>query len=378
MIDVYIPTYRENENLLKSVESVKGLNIVVVDNNSGNEYDEILNKVKNKCTIIRNSNNLGRVGNWKACIEHFQKSDAEWMKWLFTGDTLFEDAKEKMEKAVLQYPEAKMIIFSYDIESGNNISECNMFEQSKLIYPKESLINVISKGNWCGVPIACLIHKDAIKKFYSFGEIPWVADFQFALNIVSKFPVAYVNEKIGTFKTDSRKFFTSYEKQVWAMVEDYVIRKQSIERYMELNKSATAYNQLEVKLKDNFFQQVERFMIKSDNSEIIQKEIDLKLKVINEKFSKHKNIKCVIWGAGNGGKIVKDSLDVSEMNYNVIAYIDLYKEGQFNGINIIKPIELENLEFDYIFIATTPGKKYAQEFLENIKLKIVNDFISLI
>lgn len=250
MINVYIPTYNQRENLIKSVESVKGLDIVVVDNNSDGEYDSVLNDVKNRCKVIKNNSNLGRVGNWEACVRHFIDSDAEWMKWLFTGDTLDSNAKNIMEEAIKKYPEAKIIVFQYNCDYGNEIKTYLIFDQDRLVYPKEAIELTVLNGNWFANPIACLIHKDAVKNYFNFGQIPWVADMQFGLNIISKFPTAYIARKIGTFDVLSRNYYLKYCNSIWAEIEDYVIRKQAVENCLKLDKYK--YN----KLRSKFFRKI--------------------------------------------------------------------------------------------------------------------------
>lgn len=106
--------------------------------------------------------------------------------------------------------------------------------------------------------------------------------------------------------------------------------------------------------------------------------INIKLDYL-EKYLCVKQINCFIWGASNGGRLVKKILTEKFYNINVIGYIDKYKIGKFEGISIYNPDEIKNIkEFNYIFIATTPGKIECEKFLKSLKYKEFHDFASLL
>lgn len=378
MINVYIPTYNSKLDLITSVKSAEKLNVVVIDNNSESEYDELLNSLKDKITVIKNPYNLGRVGNWAACVEHFKNSDAEWMKWLFTGDTLEEDAKEKMEEAISLYPEAKIITFYYTINlNENNSVEIKNYSKSSLMYPEEALKKSVLMGNWFSVPIASMVHKDAIKNNYSFGDDAWVADFQFGINIVKNCPMACITENIGTFNACSRKYFMKYKDTIWAKMQDYCIRRQALDKFLECSKEEKIYNTLEINLKNMFLEDINKYNNSKNEMEVILEDVRKKVDVINQKFEDKDSVNCIIWGAGGGGIHVKNILEANSTNYKVKAFIDIYKSGKIEGIDVIKPTEINKYNPDYIFISTTPGKYYAEEFLKDLGLKKLEDFIIL-
>jgi len=103
----------------------------------------------------------------------------------------------------------------------------------------------------------------------------------------------------------------------------------------------------------------------------------IRLGYLKERFINSKP-KYLIWGAGGNGVISKNVIDNILPNFNFIGYVDKFKEGYFNETRIYKTSELVNIEFDYIIIATTPGKNEAIEFLNSLGLKIGYNFIPLI
>jgi hypothetical protein len=283
-----------------------------------------------------------------------------------------------MEEAIIKFPEAKLIVFQHECDYGNNTVLKSILGEDKLIYPKEALEMSIFNGNWFGDPISCLIHKDAVKDYFNFGQIDWVADMQFGLNLISKYPTAFIAKKIGVFNVAARNFYLKYSNSIWADIEDYVIRKQAAEKYNLIASDFSHYKWLIQHLETNLFKKIDSYKNGLDSTDVIKKNIYEKLNIIDLKFENNSCVNCIIWGAGNGGRLVKEAIENSNINYNVIAFVDKYKTGTFEGKKIILPEALLNIDADYIFIATTPGKIEAQAFLKKNLYNTLDNFIDLI
>ena len=78
-LSIVIPNYNGGENLKRSIESCKTIQItednyeiLIVDNKSSDNSIDIVNEMKKKFTnirLIRNEKNLGRIQNWNIGIE---------------------------------------------------------------------------------------------------------------------------------------------------------------------------------------------------------------------------------------------------------------------------------------------------------------------
>jgi glycosyltransferase involved in cell wall biosynthesis len=86
----------------------------------------------------------------------------------------------------------------------------------------------------------------------------------------------------------------------------------------------------------------------------------------------------LIWGAGNGGRITREVVGQAFPKALCAGFIDPYKEGSLEGTAIYSPAELKDLSFDYIFIATEPGKKGAMFTLSNLGLENIRDYLCTI
>ena len=63
--------------------------------------------------------------------------------------------------------------------------------------------------------------------------------------------------------------------------------------------------------------------------------------------------KALIYGAGGGGtQVYKEIVDRKEP-YDIVAFVDMRTGGtEKEGIPVVFPEEMNNLDFDIIFIAT--------------------------
>ncbi|URZ06306.1 glycosyltransferase [Clostridium felsineum] len=113
-----------------------------------------------------------------------------------------------------------------------------------------------------------------------------------------------------------------------------------------------------------------------DNYENIKDIIKSRLSYIKEKF-KFENINYVIWGASNGGNIALEKIEEVFCNSTLIGYIDKFKVGKFQNVDIYSPDALKKMNIDYVFIATVPGCKEAKEFLNKNNFVYVKDYLIL-
>ena len=96
-LSIVIPNYNGGENLKRSIESCKTIQIteddyeiLVVDNKSTDNSVNIVNEMKEKFTNIRlieNEKNLGRIQNWNMSIE---KANGNYLIFLFANDLINE------------------------------------------------------------------------------------------------------------------------------------------------------------------------------------------------------------------------------------------------------------------------------------------------
>ena len=83
----YIPSFNDSDWDKESLASVADWDVVIADNASDEPHRSALERLAGpRVRILRHETSLGRVGNWRACVEHFLRSGAAWMKFLMAGD----------------------------------------------------------------------------------------------------------------------------------------------------------------------------------------------------------------------------------------------------------------------------------------------------
>ncbi|KHD38314.1 glycosyl transferase [Clostridium acetobutylicum] len=135
------------------------------------------------------------------------------------------------------------------------------------------------------------------------------------------------------------------------------------------------------KLKEEliYFRMHEESKTRVDNQNYEGLKDGIKIKLIDVfKREFKKDFKYIVWGASNGGKITKEVLDEFFEKSQCIAFVDKFKTGEFEKIKILHPKDINHIKFDYVFIATEPGKEEAMSSLKSMGLKCIKDFLSTV
>jgi hypothetical protein len=93
---ILVPTFNGGEHLAASVCSCEGIGlaadeyeVLVLDNHSSDgSTDRLPNALSNgaRVRVIRNTENLGRIGNWNRAVEVAEERGFRWAGFLFVGD----------------------------------------------------------------------------------------------------------------------------------------------------------------------------------------------------------------------------------------------------------------------------------------------------
>lgn len=252
MIHLYIPTY----NGARDLENLSSFFPVTVVDNGSSDHIVSLSEERgwNLVTYPHTSN---RVDNWKRAVNHFIQSSNLWCKWLFTGDNLYENAQKIYQKAIKEYPEARLIIAEYDIVEKGKKKRWFSFDSTRLLSPQETMELVAKRGNIFGSPIGHCFHREAVINGFDFGEGSWVADLTFCLHIASRFPVLYLKECVGTFNVESRKTYSKQKNALSSSFEEYTARLLAAKKYADLMNDSALFPPL----KEHISQEIEKLII---------------------------------------------------------------------------------------------------------------------
>jgi glycosyltransferase involved in cell wall biosynthesis len=243
---IFIPTYNAQEFIERTIVSAttqtKKVDIVVIDNCSTDDTIKIAQKYD--VEIIKNSSNLGRIGNWNRCIEVAQERETLFFKLLFAGDVLKSNAFEEYEK-VFQNQNIGLITSKYEIIEKDGTKTINQtIEQEKRFTSNESLVLNLQKRNWYASPSIQIFRTKFIKNVRFDEKLPWASDWKFCLDLSKQTEVYYINKVLAEFHKDSRRYLNSQSNKLSSISEEMYI----VTALME-----------ELKLSQNYEKQIKDF-----------------------------------------------------------------------------------------------------------------------
>jgi len=233
---VYIPNFNGAE-FLKTIKIPQGFDCVVMDNCSKDSSEKIC--AKREFKFVKNKNHVSRVDNWLRCIDHFRNSEYEWLKWLFVGDELNNNAYAIISDSVSNFPEAAILIFDYDIINNSNVERWRATNKDFEIKSfKDVSQDIISRGNIFGALLSTCISKRAVEFKIEAPDLDWVADLQILYQMAKRGDTVFLPRKIGSFNSDNRKFFNKKANHPHSYIEILEVIKNIIRNTDDLDDKA--------------------------------------------------------------------------------------------------------------------------------------------
>mgnify|MGYP001250736904 FL=1 len=111
LFSVIIPTYNQSKYLERAINSVllqkKNYEIIVIDNFSSDDTEEVVKKYKGNYLKYIKSNNFGIIG--KSRNIGIENSIAPWIAFLDSDDEWYENKLNILEEFIKKYPEYDVI-----------------------------------------------------------------------------------------------------------------------------------------------------------------------------------------------------------------------------------------------------------------------------
>lgn len=210
---VVIPTYNAEKFIARSLKScVKQTiptRIYVVDNCSTDKTREIVADFQKEHPLLElftNETNLGRIGNWNRCLELFEASRYEYIKFIFAGDEIFPRCIEEVESVFIKDKEIGVVLWSYEfVNSRNQVFIKSHYSQDVLLETNEITRINIEKAGILGAIIANTYAKSVIKGIRFNPAFIGKADFDF--QVLSKGKVYFLNKVLSRFNLDCHSTF---------------------------------------------------------------------------------------------------------------------------------------------------------------------------
>lgn len=248
----YIPSYNDSDLVAESVSSSPDWDIVISDNASDEPHRSKLAAMAGpRVQVIRQAKSLGRVGNWRFCVEHFLTSEKQWLKLLCAGDRHRPDALKILSRAVEKYPQIRFIVSDVEVIWADRSGRYSPMGQEVIVPPVHAMAATVEFGNIYFGLLAVLVHRDALTSGFAFGEeiLHFCADLLFCVEIAKRTPTLFLPQSTGEFMAVHRKTMQERIGSLDSVLEDGLVRLHAASAFRTLGGSEPDYKAMLNKVK---------------------------------------------------------------------------------------------------------------------------------
>jgi hypothetical protein len=233
----YIPSYNDSERAAESLATCPDWDVVISDNASDEPHRSRLAALAgDRVQVIRHERQLGRVGNWKFCVEHFRASDATWMKFLSAGDRHLPETLDVFRRAIHRFPDARFFMGQvYHVRSAGR-KLWKLTDQVVILPPVDAMEATARHGNIFHSLIAPLVHVDLVRDGASFGEdiLSFCADLLYLMSVARRAPTYYLPEPVAEMMLEYRQTLQAKKNTLESCLEEGLCRVRAADAVGEL------------------------------------------------------------------------------------------------------------------------------------------------
>lgn len=372
-ISVIVPVYNQKENYLDECilsicnQTYKNVEIILVDDGSAAVCSKICDEycLKDSRIKVIHKENGGTASARKAGI---QAASGDYVSFVDSDDWIDPDLYDKVA-AVLAENEADIVSYGYyrNYENGTSMKVINHHKKlycerkdfEKEVFPYFIRTNDLFDTD-LPITICCYLYKVDLACVVAqkiSDEIKTSEDYLFALTALLNAKSFCFSPYIGyhyrcnvNSKTHNLKSIKELEARTYKAADNAI----NDSCYDEYNKK--------ILKKKNLLMTYDALMLR-DYSLLVSDETDFLFPYTKVK----RDSKILIYGAGKFGKQIY-SIVKNSTNYEVVGRADKnWKLYEKQGVDVIAPEDILDLDYDYIIIAITyanirnQAKKYLME-----------------
>ena len=257
----YIPSYNDSERAAESLATCADWDVVISDNASDEPHRSRLAALAgDRVQVIRHERQLGRVGNWKFCVEHFRTSDATWMKFLSAGDRHLPESLDVFRRAIARYPDARFFLGQIYHVRATGRTLWKLTEQSVILPPVDAMEATARHGNIFHSLIAPLVHVDLVREGASFGEdiLSYCADLLYLMSVARRAPTYFLPEPVAEMVFAHRKTLQAKVNTLEGYLEEGICRVRAADAVGELTGDRARRDALVEQTTELMHQAIER------------------------------------------------------------------------------------------------------------------------
>ena len=261
----YIPSYNDSQFVAESLASSPDWEVVISDNASDEPHASALAALAGpRVQVVRREKSLGRVGNWKFCVEHFIHSGAPWMKFMMAGDLHKPGSCDMFRRAIDRYPDVRTIVPRIENVFGHRRVVFRPTPAETVVTGAQAMAMIVQYGNIFHGLSGPLVHVDAVKDGFAFGEevLSFCADLLFMLRVARKQPTLFITDVTAEFIAERRKGMLAGIYTLEHYLEEGLLRLRAADAYLALTGDRQRRNQMLASIVD---------MVRKDTNEPLDK-----------------------------------------------------------------------------------------------------------
>lgn len=233
---IVIPVYNGENFIIRSLNScvrqTQVTAVYVVDNcstdNTRNLVTEFSEKHSNVSLIV-NEKNLGRVGNWNRCLEIFEASEYQYIKFLFCGDELLPNCVEAVESVFASHDKLSVVLWPYHFRKPDGTeSVVRAFDKEQKMSKQYLAENGYFPSRVTGA-IVCNTYAKWATVNERFNE-DTLGAHSFSNKCVPKGDVYHIDEVLSVFNVDCHRSFNKQFENYLYVLETAFTRAMALEQ----------------------------------------------------------------------------------------------------------------------------------------------------
>jgi len=201
-VTVAIPTYNAAAFIEQTVESARAqtipeIEILVVDNNSGDTTAQLVERVAqadDRVRLVRNAQNIGMTPNFNRCLE---LATGEYVKFLCADDLLEPGCVERMLAELRVRPETSLIASARRLigDRGESLGVARFSSRDESVPGRRAIAQCFFRGNSIGEPTAVMFRKDQATRGFTAGY-DQAMDLEMWFHLLEKGDLAFIAEPL--------------------------------------------------------------------------------------------------------------------------------------------------------------------------------------
>jgi len=191
------------------VNQTVSADILVVDNASEDSTREIVAKYQkryNRIRLVVNDNNVGRVGNWNRCVDLFDESPNEYIKFVFAGDELLPTCIERVEQVFDEQKQLAVVVWPYSFVNREGTGVVSrVLNTDRLLTRDDMLTERLFPSQLTGAAICHTYAKWAIGRT-RFNDA-FLGGATFSNDVTVQGNAYHINEVLSVFNLDCHQSF---------------------------------------------------------------------------------------------------------------------------------------------------------------------------